>query len=58
MKLPYNDVNMMECDSTEQEQERYDETSRELKSVLIMSQHPNTVIFLMRGAWHTAGMRN
>ena len=33
----YNDVNMMECDSTEQEQERYDETLRNLKSVLIMS---------------------
>ena len=46
MKPTNNDVNMSECDSTEQEQERYDETSRDLKSVLIMSQYPNTVLFL------------
>ena len=45
MKPTYNDVNMREGDSTEQEQERYDVTSRDLKSVLIMNQHPNNVLF-------------
>ena len=53
MKPTYNEVNMRECVSTDREQERHDLTSRDLKSVLIPSQHPNTVLFLTRGMWHT-----
>ena len=45
MKTTYNEASTGNYDFSEREQERYDATSRDLKSVLITNQRTNTVLF-------------
>ena len=54
MKQVYTDENKMDCDTAGYEQEWYDETSSDLKNMLIKCQHPNTVpIFTVRCSAHS-----
>ena len=54
MKQTYNDVNKMDCDTAGHEQEQYDETSSDLKNMLIMCQRPSRwLIFNERRSAHS-----